>query len=251
MTPSETVTAFIEAIERLDIDAAVAMLADDVSYENMPMSPIVGRRSVRATLEMFLGTASEVEWPVSSQFGDGNRVTNERVDRFKVGDGWLELPVAGFFEVDGDGLITLWRDYFDLASYTDQLAALTGGVDRLGLQPIVHVTEMERSINWYSTLLGKEASFSSEHWSTFSVGDGTLALHSVDQRSLVEGSAVEGSAEEPAGNGSVELSLVVDDTLEALLDRTGWDAAIDTQPFGRSLVLHDPDGARIQVNEHH
>ena len=53
------------------------------------------------------------------------RVANERVDKFKIGDGWLELPVAGFFEVDDDGKITLWRDYFDLASYTDQLAKLS------------------------------------------------------------------------------------------------------------------------------
>jgi limonene-1,2-epoxide hydrolase len=30
------------------------------------------------------------------------------------------------FEVDDDGLITLWRDYFDLASYQRQLAELTG-----------------------------------------------------------------------------------------------------------------------------
>lgn len=124
MTPSETVTAFIEAIERLDVDAAIAMLAEDVLYENVPMRPIAGREGVRAALGGFLGAASEVSWPVSSQMGDGNRVANERVDRFKIGDGWLEMPVAGFFEVNDDGLITLWRDYFDLATYTDQMAAL-------------------------------------------------------------------------------------------------------------------------------
>jgi limonene-1,2-epoxide hydrolase len=33
--------------------------------------------------------------------------------------------VAGVFEVDADGRISLWRDYFDMASYTGQLAALT------------------------------------------------------------------------------------------------------------------------------
>ena len=125
MTPSERVTAFIEAIERLDVDAAVGMLSDDISYENMPMQPITGRDAVRKTLEGFLGSASEVAWPVSSQIEAGNRVANERVDKFKVGDGWLELPVAGFFEVNDDDQITLWRDYFDLKSYTDQLGKLT------------------------------------------------------------------------------------------------------------------------------
>ena len=85
MTPSETVTAFIEAIERLDVDAAITMLAEDVSYENVPMRPITGREGVRAVLDNFLGAASEVSWPVSSQITHGNRVVNERVDRFKIG----------------------------------------------------------------------------------------------------------------------------------------------------------------------
>jgi limonene-1,2-epoxide hydrolase len=124
MTPSETVTAFIQAIERLDIDGAVAILSDDVLYENVPMNPIAGREGVRAALAGFLGSASQVAWPVSSQFEHGNRVVNERVDRFKIGEGWLEMPVAGFFDVNDQGLITLWRDYFDLATYTDQMAAL-------------------------------------------------------------------------------------------------------------------------------
>ena len=52
-------------------------------------------------------------------------VINERLDRFQIGSGWLELPVAGFFEVTDQGLISLWRDYFDMSSYTGQLAALT------------------------------------------------------------------------------------------------------------------------------
>jgi limonene-1,2-epoxide hydrolase len=36
------------------------------------------------------------------------------------------MPVAGFFEVTDDGQISLWRDYFDLPTYTTQLAALRG-----------------------------------------------------------------------------------------------------------------------------
>lgn len=65
-------------------------------------------------------------WPVLSQLESGRRVANERIDRFRIGEGWLELPVAGFFEVDDDGLITLWRDYFDLATYTNEMAKLKG-----------------------------------------------------------------------------------------------------------------------------
>jgi len=125
MTPAETVNAFIAAIERKDVEAAVALVSDDVSYENMPMQPIVGPAAMAATLEMFLAPASEVDWPVLRQFEVGNVVVNERLDRFKIGDGWLELPIAGVFEVV-DGKISLWRDYFDMATYSSQMAELTG-----------------------------------------------------------------------------------------------------------------------------
>ncbi|HJL90049.1 MAG TPA: limonene-1,2-epoxide hydrolase family protein [Acidimicrobiales bacterium] len=124
MTPTETVNAFIAAIERKDVEAAIALVTDNVSYENMPMQPIVGPEAMAATLEMFLGPASEVEWPILRQFEVGNVVVNERLDRFRIGDGWLELPIAGVFEVV-DGRISLWRDYFDMATYSSQMAELT------------------------------------------------------------------------------------------------------------------------------
>jgi limonene-1,2-epoxide hydrolase len=50
---------------------------------------------------------------------------NERVDRFRVGDRWADLPVAGVFEVNADGKIVLWRDYFDLTTFTTQFASLS------------------------------------------------------------------------------------------------------------------------------
>lgn len=124
MTPTEVVDAFIAAIERKDVAAAGELVADDISYENMPMDPIVGRDAMVQVLEGFLAAANEVSWPCSRQFEVGNVVVNERLDRFQIGDGWLELPVAGFFEVV-DGRITLWRDYFDMNSYVTQLGRLT------------------------------------------------------------------------------------------------------------------------------
>lgn len=125
--PATVVADFIAAIESKDIDGAVAMLTDDVSYENMPVDPIVGRDAVQATLEGFLAAASDVDWPVHRELVDGNVVMNERLDRFKIGDGWLELPVVGVFELTDDGRISLWRDYFDMNSYMSQLGELTGG----------------------------------------------------------------------------------------------------------------------------
>ncbi|MGV3760243.1 MAG: limonene-1,2-epoxide hydrolase family protein [Actinomycetota bacterium] len=126
MAPDEVVNRFIAAIEALDVDAAMAFVADDISYENMPIQPIAGRDAVAQTLQGFLAPASAVEWRVLDQWTVGRTVINERVDRFQIGDGWLELPVAGFFRVDDDDRIVLWRDYFDMGAYVQQLSALTG-----------------------------------------------------------------------------------------------------------------------------
>ena len=124
MTPAELVTSFIEAIERKDVDAATQLLTEDVSYENVPIEPIVGPAAVAQTLQGFLAPATEVDWQILRQTQHGELVINERLDRFKIGDGWLELPVAGFFEIT-DGKISRWRDYFDMATYTTQLTELT------------------------------------------------------------------------------------------------------------------------------
>jgi limonene-1,2-epoxide hydrolase len=124
MTPEETVNAFIKAIEQRDIDAAIVYLDEHVSYENVPIQPIKGRDNVKNALNAFVGQATELDWVINRQIAQGNVVANERIDRFKVNGGWIELPVAGFFEVTS-GRITLWRDYFDLASYTNRMAELT------------------------------------------------------------------------------------------------------------------------------
>jgi limonene-1,2-epoxide hydrolase len=126
MSARDVVAAFIAAVERKDVDAAMALLDDDVSYENMPMQPIVGADSTRAVLVGFLGAATRVEWPVVRELVAGNVVMNERLDRFEINGGWLELPVAGVFEVNDAGRIVLWRDYFDMGAYTRQLSELTG-----------------------------------------------------------------------------------------------------------------------------
>ena len=41
-------------------------------------------------------------------------------DRFEIHGRWVTLPVAGIFEIR-DGLITLWRDYFDKATLLEAM----------------------------------------------------------------------------------------------------------------------------------
>lgn len=117
---SSVVDAFIAAVCRRDLDAAIDHLADDVEYDNVPMNKVFGREAVRATLGPFVAGCTAIDWVVHHQAAEDDVVMNERLDRFEMGGRWLEVAVAGLFLVR-DGRITLWRDYFDRDSFTKQL----------------------------------------------------------------------------------------------------------------------------------
>jgi len=123
-SPLVVINAMISAIEAKDVDAAVAFMSDDISYENMPMKPMTGRSMVAKELQGFLAPAQEVDWQIVSEIERDDMVFNERLDRFKINDQWLELPIAGVFKVRDDKIV-LWRDYFDMATYSAQLAKIT------------------------------------------------------------------------------------------------------------------------------
>jgi limonene-1,2-epoxide hydrolase len=77
------------------------------------MGKVSGPEGVRAVLEPFFAPTLENEFRVLREAVNGNIVFLERLDRHLLASGWVELPVTGVFEVN-DGLITLYRDYFDL-----------------------------------------------------------------------------------------------------------------------------------------
>jgi limonene-1,2-epoxide hydrolase len=126
MTPEETVDAFIARLVTPDLDAACELVSADLEYDNVPMGKNHGPEGLKAFLAPMVDGLDEVEFVVHRQTATGNVVMNERTDRFRLGENWLELPVVGVFELDDDGLITLWRDYFDMQMFNDQMAKLAG-----------------------------------------------------------------------------------------------------------------------------
>jgi limonene-1,2-epoxide hydrolase len=120
VSPLEVVHAFMAAAEKRDYDAAMELLADDVEYQNMPLPPVHGKAAVRQTLEALLALCTDSEWVVHRELAAGDLVMNERTDRFEMGGKWVDLPVAGVFELR-DGRIALWRDYFDLPTIMNEM----------------------------------------------------------------------------------------------------------------------------------
>ncbi|HLI79198.1 MAG TPA: limonene-1,2-epoxide hydrolase family protein [Candidatus Binataceae bacterium] len=115
------VADFCKAFERKNIDEIMAYFAEDAVYHNMPMEPAKGRDAIRATINSFLPGSNRIEFKILHTASNGSIVFNERIDMFDIGEKRVEVPVAGMFEVRG-GKITLWRDYFDLPTYTKQIA---------------------------------------------------------------------------------------------------------------------------------
>lgn len=127
-TPVEIAEKFFEYWNTNRIDAALAMLAENVLYDNVPFPDIKGRADVEKFHRSFgIGTDFLLDWKVTHIAAVGNVVLNERVDIFKhVNGGVITLPVMGTITVD-DGEITVWRDYFDPADFDRQLASVKAG----------------------------------------------------------------------------------------------------------------------------
>ncbi|MEE8244284.1 MAG: limonene-1,2-epoxide hydrolase family protein [Pseudomonadales bacterium] len=122
---SDLILRMIDGFNKIDLDAIVACFADDAIYDNVPMAAVQGTDAIRATLQGFMGAASEVQWDIVNIVADDGVVLTERVDKFKINDQWIELRVMGAFEV-ADGKITAWRDYFDMNQFQTQFAAASG-----------------------------------------------------------------------------------------------------------------------------
>ena len=119
MSPEETVRAFCEAWSRRDVDELLSFFTPDATYHNIPIDPAVGTDAIRNMLNLFVPASSEISFEIVQIATNGDVVHTERIDRFKMGERDVALPVAGVFELT-DGKIAAWRDYFDMAEWAKQ-----------------------------------------------------------------------------------------------------------------------------------
>lgn len=113
-SPLDTAKLLLETLGQKNYDAAAEMLSPDCEYTNPePLGTVRGPGGVREVLEPFFAPTLENQFVYRHAAVAGSTVFIERVDRHRLADRWVELPVTGVFEVH-DGRVTLWRDYFDI-----------------------------------------------------------------------------------------------------------------------------------------
>ncbi|OFV85209.1 MAG: limonene-1,2-epoxide hydrolase [Acidobacteria bacterium RBG_16_64_8] len=116
----EVVRDFINAWSRLDPAELDRYFTADGTYHNMPAGPVTGRENIERFIGGFLKDWSSTQWDILNIVSRGDVVIAERLDRTMVGAKAVDLPCCGIFEMQ-DGKIKVWRDYFDLATYTRSL----------------------------------------------------------------------------------------------------------------------------------
>lgn len=117
MNNEQIIRDFIAAWSRLDVDELVSYFTADGTYHNMPIAPITGHNNLRQFITNFLSSWDKTEWEILNIVTHEQLVIAERIDKTVVAGRKVDLPCVGVFEMH-QGKIKMWRDYFDLATFT-------------------------------------------------------------------------------------------------------------------------------------
>jgi len=120
----KTVSDLLAAWTKLDLDGIMSHFTEDGVWDNVPMNaPAKGKAAIREMTHGFLKDTTRFEAKILKTVHAGNTVMNERVDTLVMKSGKTAVvPVVGVFELNDAGKIVVWNDYFDLGTFTKQIA---------------------------------------------------------------------------------------------------------------------------------
>ena len=121
MSAEEVVNKFMGSFNTKDLETAMSLVSEDVYYDNVPVGDMRGKDAVREFLSPMMHGPGDVEFEIHRQVASDNIVFNERTDRMVMKGKAIAIPETGVFEVNDEGLITFWRDYFDNGTFMKQL----------------------------------------------------------------------------------------------------------------------------------
>jgi limonene-1,2-epoxide hydrolase len=106
-----------------DVEKILSMLSDGIVWQLwVPGGPTLrGREAIRADIERQLGFATFMRCGPIHVASNGPIVFTERTDEFRSRDLVVEHHLVAVFEVDDDGKIAAWREYFDPEDVNRQL----------------------------------------------------------------------------------------------------------------------------------
>jgi limonene-1,2-epoxide hydrolase len=119
----QVVRLFLAALKQSDADELVGFFSADAVWIDGPRGTYRGTEAIKAEIESQAQLVPSITVEVKNLVASGGTVMVERADIFETQGKSFDLEVVGVFEVDGDGRITRLRDYYDLTSLMDRVAA--------------------------------------------------------------------------------------------------------------------------------
>ncbi|CAN5142910.1 hypothetical protein BH10PSE2_BH10PSE2_05760 [soil metagenome] len=121
----------------MDIDGIAACFSDQARWTlYMPDGPtVVGRDAIRTELHRQASYLQQVVSEVVLIASSDDMVMAERRDRFMREGKTIERSVAGAFEIDTEGRISAWRDYFDGFDFARQTGVSADEISGLESRP--------------------------------------------------------------------------------------------------------------------
>lgn len=114
---------FLAALKQSDVNELVSFFGADAVWTDGPRGTYRGADAIRAEIEAQVQLVPSITVEVRNLVASGGTVMVERADVFEIQGKSFDLEVVGVFEVDGNGRIVRLRDYYDLNSLMDRIAA--------------------------------------------------------------------------------------------------------------------------------
>ncbi len=122
-TAERVVREFLAALKQSDIDELVAFFSDDAVWTDGPRGTYRGTDAIRTEFESQAQLVPSLTVDIRNLVANGGTVMVERTDAFETQGKSFDLEVVGVFEVNDAGKVTRLRDYYDLTSLMDRVAA--------------------------------------------------------------------------------------------------------------------------------
>ena len=112
--------------DEFDLEKIYSFMADDIVWEDVPLSTVTWIDQVRAKMDGFPGVEA-AGFDTHHIAANGNVVLTERTDWFEMKGRRRTIRVMGTFELNDEGKIAKWRDYFDIAEFQREFGDLAEG----------------------------------------------------------------------------------------------------------------------------
>ncbi len=109
----QAVRTMVQAWNDQEWDKVGELFAPDGVLHSMMLDPIHGREPIAARLKALGAGVEWIELELEHIGVIDGRVYIERMDRFIYNGHRGDVPVMGVRVINDDGLVQLWRDYYD------------------------------------------------------------------------------------------------------------------------------------------